>query len=482
MHSIHADTTNAYTNAYTIINLCILVYSNISFMATANFYLRNNKTDKASIYVNLTTGNKNQFRKSIGLTINPKYWKSESKSFGFPKNASNPIIRNLKVDLNKLETHLLNEVNKANTKGTIINNDWLKEQINNCFDRKTKTEIKTATENLESNKLLTQIQSFKNGAKTYIHSNGKVGLSYNRIKSIKLFERIITDYQKETQTTIFLKDIDFEVVESLNDWILNIQGYSINYGGSIMRDLKVICRYASKKKIEVNSYTQYITTYKQQKSDKIIQTLSINELQIIEDLKIDNERLNNARKWIVLGCNIGQRSADLLKITLKNFVTISDKKYIELTQEKTSKDVLIPITKQCERILKTGIPYKISQQKLNEYIKEVCELAEINQVVEGDLYDKKTKRKVRGKYSKFQLITSHSFRRSFSSNHYINIPTPLIMEITGHSKESTFLEYINKPVDKTRNANLMLELIELSEKKKVSKKETPIKVFKTLNK
>ena len=105
-------------------------------MATANFYLRNNKTDKASIYVNLTTGNKNQFRKSIGLTINPKYWKSESKSFGFPKNASNPIIRNLKVDLNKLETHLLNEVNKANTKGTIINNDWLKEQINNCFDRK----------------------------------------------------------------------------------------------------------------------------------------------------------------------------------------------------------------------------------------------------------------------------------------------------------------------------------------------------------
>lgn len=48
------------------------------------------------------------------------------------------------------------------------------------------------------------------------------------------------------------------------------------------------------------------------------------------------------------------------------------------------------------------------------------------------------------------------------------------MEITGHTKEATFLEYIKKPKDKTRNANLMLELIELAEQKKESKKETPV--------
>jgi hypothetical protein len=56
------------------------------------------------------------------------------------------------------------------------------------------------------------------------------------------------------------------------------------------------------------------------------------------------------------------------------------------------------------------------------------------------------------------------------------------MEITGHSKESTFLEYVNKPADKTRNANLMLELMELAESKRLKKKETPIKVLKTVNK
>jgi len=39
-----------------------------------------------------------------------------------------------------------------------------------------------------------------------------------------------------------------------------------------------------------------------------------------------------------------------------------------------------------------------------------------------------------------------------------------------------------EPVDKTRNANLMLELMELAEKKRVSKKETPVIEMKTVSK
>lgn len=254
-----------------------------------------------------------------------------------------------------------------------------------------------------------------------------------------------------------------------------------NYGGSIIRDIKAVSKYAKKKNLVVNSYIEFIQKYKQQKTDKIIHTFSIDELNTLEKWETRIERLNNARNWLIFGCNTGQRVEDLLNITLKNFVTINDKKYIELTQEKTSKDVLIPITKQCERILKKDFPYRISQQKLNEYIKEVCEKAKIIQVVEGDLYDKETKRKVRGFYPKSKLMTSHSFRRSYATNNYIDVPTPVIMEITGHSKESTFLEYINKPVDKTRNANLMLELMELAESKRLSKKETKTTQMKKVN-
>lgn len=451
-------------------------------MATATFRIRNNESNNVTISVYLTVKRGKQFLVSTGLTVNPKNWKSESKSLtGIPKNINDSNIKNLRNDLKKLETHLLNGVNYANANGIILNSKWVKEQIDICFDRQSDEEIKKDKEITKSNLLTVQTQSFIDDAKTYIHKNGKVGLSKGRVRVLKNFKRLISEYETETKTVVYLKEIDFSFEKKFNNWLLNIKGYSPNYGGSMIRDVKAVSNYANKKGIEVNRHVDFMQKYKQQKTDKIIQTLSIEELEVIENWNIENERLNNARKWLILGCNIGQRGADLLKITLKEFVTIKDKKYIQLTQDKTSKTVLIPITKQCERILKTGLPYKISQEKLNKYIKEVCELVGMTEVVEGDLFDKETNRKVRGFYPKHKLISIHSFRRSFATNYYIDIPTPILLEITAHSEESTFLEYINKPVDKTRNANLMLELIELAEQKKEVKKETPIVNIKSAN-
>ena len=464
-------------------NIYVNLIIQIKPMATVKFKLRTEQTEQATIYSYLTVKRGKQYLTSTGLTISPKDWKSESKSLtGFPKNIGNPHIKNLRASLTKLESHLLNEVNRANTIGSVINSDWVKSQILICFDRVTSETEKEQVEQAEQNKITVQIQNYINDAPTYVHKSGKVGLSKVRIKTLKNFKRIIQEFEKFTNSTLLLKELDFDFEKRFNKWILETKGFSKNYGGSIIRDIKAIGKYSRKKNIEVNPHIEFIHKYKQQKIDKIIHTFSLQELEKIENWKTNIERLNNARNWLIIGCNVGQRVEDLLNITSKNFVTIKDKTYIQLTQEKTSKDVIIPITKQCQRVLDKGIPHRISQQKLNVYIKEVCELGKINQIVAGDLYNKQTKRKERGDFPKYKLMTTHSFRRSFASNYYIDIPTPVIMEITGHAKESTFLEYINKPVDKTRNANLMLELIELSEKKKVSKKETQIIEMKTTKK
>ena len=47
-------------------------------------------------------------------------------------------------------------------------------------------------------------------------------------------------------------------------------------------------------------------------------------------------------------------------------------------------------------------------------------------------------------YSKNELVTSHIGRRSFATNNYGKIPTPLLMSATGHTTEKMFLEYIGK--------------------------------------
>ena len=102
--------------------------------------------------------------------------------------------------------------------------------------------------------------------------------------------------------------------------------------------------------------------------------------------------------------------------------------------------LLLPITKQILKKYKYNLP-KISNVNYNLYIKEIGELAGINDSITKDTY--KSGKAVSFKRKKYQLITTHTGRRSFATNMYKRGYSPVqIMSITGHKKESTFLKYI----------------------------------------
>lgn len=102
----------------------------------------------------------------------------------------------------------------------------------------------------------------------------------------------------------------------------------------------------------------------------------------------------------------------------------------------------------------------------------MCKEANINTLTEGNAYElgSKTNRKKFGKYEKWRLISSHVCRKSFSSHFYSNplFPTPLLMNITAHSTEKQFLEYIGKkPLDYS------LQLAKIWSKEKLKDKKEP---------
>ena len=68
----------------------------------------------------------------------------------------------------------------------------------------------------------------------------------------------------------------------------------------------------------------------------------------------------------------------------------------------------------------------------------------ITQKVKGYVRNKQNMY-VQGYYPKHLLIRSHTMRRSFASNLYGKVPTVVIMAITGHTTEQSFLTYIKKP-------------------------------------
>ncbi len=151
-------------------------------------------------------------------------------------------------------------------------------------------------------------------------------------------------------------------------------------------------------------------------------------------------------------------------------------KLIELTQQKGNKNVVIPFSPQMETLLQYGFPYKISIQKFNKHLKDVCRIAGIDTITEGYKYVTEVKRRVLGKYPKHELISSHNLRRTFASNNYGQMPTPLIMSITGHSTEKTFLNYIGKTgIDHAQQiAEYYLKQTEKA------KKQTNLRVVKNL--
>jgi len=177
-------------------------------------------------------------------------------------------------------------------------------------------------------------------------------------------------------------------------------------------------------------------------------TLTENEIERIHNLDLQKEALINARKWLILSIFTGQRGTTLVeRINQKNFHPFGNEYKIELKQIKGNKKVYIPVLPPVKKIFEEGLPYKISTQKLNQYIKTICKLAEINEMVMGNKRNKETNRNEKKLRPKYEYISTHTGRRTFATIHYNKIHTPIIMRVTGHKKESTFLQYINQNND-----------------------------------
>jgi len=415
-------------------------------MATIIFRIRG----KSSIYISLTSGRDIKLETNTGFNINPKDWSSTTKQ---PKQTTdgrnNETIENLTI----LKTFIVKKVNTANGKGELIDVNWLKEKIDQCFDRVKRTDTSI---------LINHIQYIIDNANTRkIKGSNKIGLSDRRVTGYKSFKNVMEEYQKHLKKKIYFQDISKNFVDKFTNWLINSKIYSTNYAGKQIDNLKTVCLDAEKLDIKINSYVKQIEGFKERNEDRYIVTLSFKELEQIRTAELKLEALKNARSWLLLGCEIGQRAGDLLKLTPDDIRYEKGNYYIDIVQQKTGKAITVGVmAPYVIEIIENNFPYQISQQKLNKHIKDVCKNSEIDEIIQGKKYDKATKRKKLDFYAKHKLITTHTFRRSFATNYYKKIPTPVLIGITGHSKESMFLEYINQREDKDENANLFMKFWE----------------------
>ncbi|NQW07366.1 MAG: integrase, partial [Candidatus Pelagibacter sp.] len=178
----------------------------------------------------------------------------------------------------------------------------------------------------------------------------------------------------------------------------------------------------------------------------------------LKELQYIREEYEDSYKWLLIGLCIGQRVSDLLRLSPGNLRKANSGMYIDIVQQKTKKAVTVGVADPLAiEILENEFPRKVSQVVFNKQIKALCRMARIDGLVSGFKNNPKTRRKEIVAAPKYAFVTSHIMRRSFASNYYGKIETPLLMNITGNTKESAFLTYFGTHQNKDALADLFMQ-------------------------
>lgn len=370
------------------------------------------------------------------VEVTKDFWNDYRKGVNFRDAEKANLKKDVDDDIHDLRTYVLNEFDRVDT--PIIDKDWLKKTIHDFYNPP-----KPETAEVIPHSLI--------GYWDYYVKLRKNELSKGYLKLFATIKQKLQRFEKETFKTLKIKDINERFKSDFVDYC-NTQNYSQSTIRKDIKCIKAVCRHARTKGIEVSSEIDVLKV-KNETLPKVY--LSFSELDKINKVKGLPEYLDNARDWLIISCYTGQRVSDFMRFNKSMLRNNEGKTFLDVNQVKTGKTVTIPVLPEVIEVLDSrngDFPRPISDQRYNEWIKEVCKRAKINDKTQGRLAtninpdpDGETQiRNVLGEYLKWQLVTSHTGRRSFATNYYGKLPTSYLKNITGHGSEAIFLSYIGK--------------------------------------
>lgn len=255
------------------------------------------------------------------------------------------------------------------------------------------------------------------------------------VNRYKFVVKTLRDFEKESGRKLTFANLDRDCLDDYRDWLLKYRNLAQNTLHRYFRELRAILNYCSKEN-EINpAFREY--KVKLVKTDKV--ALTKDEVDMIFNYDcMGLPYLLNARDLFIVGCCTGLRFSDVSQ--LNEGMIHGD--VIRLHTKKTGTLVEIPLHPKLKEMLETrGLPHPISGQKLNVYLRRICQLVGIDQPIE-------IKRVVGGHREvrtvpKYELIKSHTARRTFASMLYkAGVPPRIIMGFTGHSSLDVFMNYV----------------------------------------
>jgi len=372
-----------------------------------------------------------RFRYATQLTINPNDWDMK-------RQRANPTFEyhSLNDELNRLEAAISDVIRDLNYKNEIPTFYQLKKAIDDKLNRSEKALGFLGF----VEKMIEQSATVKDSKTIAVYRT-----SINHLK----------DFGKYRKTALEFGNFDLDFCLDYINYLLNVKGFSHNSAKKYIIRFKLFLNKAT----EAGLYRGI--AYKNRRfnvPDVATTKIYLTETELNQILHFDfsdNERLAKVRDVFYVASYTGLRYSDIAKLSKEHIQNGNISLYNEKGKTKAGK-VVIPLRPEVAKLIEK-YDYKlpvISNQKTNDYIKQVCKMVGIEEAIpikkssNGKIYEVMS--------PKYKEVTVHTARRSFATNAFLNdIPSIAIMKITGHQTEKAFLSYIC--ISAEENANKMMQ-------------------------
>lgn len=430
-------------------------------MKIINFIRKTSKPDQ-NICFRLRDGRKVDLHHKSEIIINVADWDMKNSRLKKPSGNVADETKKRLVKLNdKIDERekLIRDIYLEQTNTDGLTSDWLDAEIDKKLNpEKYEVVMETAPAEIT---LLAHLEDFISKAPGKKIKETNRLITESTIKSYKANQsRLIAFLKHKRREKLLLSEINEKFYTDYVDFLTNrkrtikrvrgvevneVRQYANNTIGEAIKALKTMIADVKGLNIDVSEF--YVL---KEEVDNVY--LNEEELRKLQDLDLSERPfLDRVRDWFLLLAWTGSRFSDIEKIDPANIKN----NMITYRQQKTNKKVVIPVHNVVEEILQKynyQMPEIISNQKFNDYIKQVCRLAGIDGM--ESLTRTVGGRLVTETRPKYDLVSSHTCRRSFCTNMYRRgLDTLMIRSISGHKTDKSFLKYIK--VTEEEHAEMM---------------------------
>ena len=251
----------------------------------------------------------------------------------------------------------------------------------------------------------------------------------------------IDNFSEEFDCDIYTNSV---TAEFLDDFIIYLEDQGLRHNTIVgyIQKIQTLIRRASQYNYAVDNTYDEIDLQLEPTNAVFLSMNEITRIYYYKFLKQDRRKAKERiRDLFVLGCLTALRYSDYSTLTKDNF----QGDYVVKRTKKTNIDVKVPMHDYIKEIIaKYGglVPGGLCIQYVNKYLKIIMKEIGLKDLITYS-YTQGGKL-VTVTREKWELISSHTARRSAATNMYLTgrMKTLEIMKLTGHRTEQNFFRYI----------------------------------------